>query len=215
MILCDKSIIEYNRQGLLIDGLLTPEQIDYQVRPNSFDLTLGGTWKKLRPNSYMNDEEHASIQFNDIFDKFICSSRLLGMFIDLDKPILYDEGEFEDFYILQPNEFILMASNEVLNIPAGIVAFVQGRSSIARVAIKTEDAGLIDAGFRGTVTFEIQNDSPYYIKIYKDMKIAHVHFEQAEVADKMYGDIKASKYQGQIEATSSKIHMESLKKADL
>ena len=99
-----------------------------------------------------------------------------------------------------------MASNEILNIPNGIIAFVQGRSSIARLAIQTEQAGLIDAGFRGTITFEVFNQSDNPVKLYKDMRIAQVYFFKAQYADRLYGKEHGSKYNGQIDPTESMIY---------
>lgn len=192
-VLSDRTILKYNRKGLLIEGNLSPSQI----QPNSIDLTLGKTWKKPKANSR----------------KFGCKC------IDPIKPIEYKEGVFNkstesslsvnDYYVLMPGEFILMASNEVLNIPNGILSFVQGRSSIARLAIQTEQAGLIDAGFRGTITFEVHNQSDKAIVLYAGMRVAQVYFFKAQYANKPYGSNgKGSKYQSQIEATGSRINLD-------
>jgi len=89
-----------------------------------------------------------------------------------------------------------------------VIAFVQGRSSIARLAVQTEQAGLIDAGFRGTITFEVFNQSDYPIILYPGMRIAQVYFFKAQYADKLYGSEKGSKYNGQIEATGSKVYLD-------
>lgn len=191
-VLSDKTILKYNRRGLLIEGPLKPSQI----QPNSIDLTLGTTWKKPKANS----------------KKFGCKC------IDPMKAIEYKEGVFNkpsdpnasnDYYVLMPGEFILMASNEVLNIPNGILSFVQGRSSVARIAIQTEQAGLIDAGFKGTITFEVHNQSDKAIVLYAGMRIAQVYFFKAQFANKPYGSKgKGSKYQSQIDATGSKINLD-------
>ena len=195
-VLSDHTIMEYNRKGILIEQPITKEQL----QPNSVDLTLADSWKILKPN-----------------DKIYHGSA-----INPAKPIEYIEGKFRTdnienvnipknskWYILEPHQFVLMASNEVLNIPNGILSFVQGRSSIARLAIQTEQAGLIDAGFRGTITFEVFNQSKYPIILYTGMRIAQVYFFKAEKADQIYGAInKGSKYYRQIEATGSKIHLD-------
>jgi dCTP deaminase len=196
-VLSDKSIMKYNEKHLLIEQPIKEEQL----QPNSVDLTLGNTWKKIKPNSHL----------------FVRDS------IDPRIPIEYESGLFEDKYIngedkslssthrswyrLMPKEFILMASNEILNIPNGILSFVQGRSSIARLAIQTEQAGLIDAGFRGTITLEVFNQSDYPIYLFSGMRIAQVYFFKAQYANKIYGSInKGSKYSNQIEATGSEIY---------
>lgn len=184
-VLSDRKILEYNKKGLLFETPIT----EAQLQPNSVDLTLADSWKILEPNTIRNT-------------------------IDSKMPIKYTEGSFikdskgGDFYVIRPKQFILMASNEILNIPNGIIAFVQGRSSIARLAIQTEQAGLIDAGFRGTITFEVFNQSEYPIVLYKGTRVAQVYFFKAQHAMVSYGSDKGSKYNGQILATGSRIHLD-------
>ena len=179
-VLSDRSIKKYMEKGLLITTPISKNQL----QPNSVDLTLGYTYKKLRPNA---------VRFSEMIDpKF---------------EMIYDSGEIYERYVLKPGEFILMASNEELNIPNGIISFVQGRSSIARLGIQTEQAGLIDAGFKGTITFEVFNQTEYDIYLYPGMRIAQLYFFKAEKADRPYGSNgKGSKYQKQIEATGSRIN---------
>lgn len=189
-VLNDSMILEMNKKGLLIEGEINPKQ----VQPNSVDLTLGNTYKIIRPN-----------------DRFLPSVEVgteYVPYIDLRKEIEYESGSVSSSFMIPPGEFILLASNEVLNIPNGILAFVQGRSSIARVGIQTEQAGLIDAGFRGTITFEVYNETPYYMALYPGMRIAQLYFFKALPADVPYGSDKGSKYANQIEATGSKIYMD-------
>ena len=202
-VLSDKTILNYNKQGLLIEGTLS----DSQVQPNSIDLTLGNTWKKLKYN-HVDIHDKVELGDNDAVS-------YIENCINPKNPIAYDEGLFtkdpdtgEEYYKLMPGEFILMASNEILNIPNGILSFVQGRSSIARLGIQTEQAGLIDAGFRGTITFEICNQSGYPLYLYKGMRVAQVYFFKAQLANKIYGVEKNSKYSNQIAATGSRIHMD-------
>lgn len=188
-VLSDRTILNYNRKGQLIE---TPLSLS-QVQPNSIDLTLANGWKRIKAE--------------------------YGQVLDPAKPIEYESGTFgrifEEtesdrpiYHIVHPKEFVLMASNEVLNIPNGIIAFVQGRSSIARLAIQTEQAGLIDAGFRGTITFEVFNQSEYPIKLYENMRIAQVYFFKAEYADRIYGKDHGSKYNGQIDPTESRLYQD-------
>lgn len=195
-VLSDKTIMKYNKNGLLIETPIT----NSQLQPNSVDLTLAGTWKKLNTNYVYVDGSAMSRVVNPMNE------------------IEYISGEFihagnfsggRDYYLLKPNEFVLMASNEVLNIPNGILSFVQGRSSIARLGIQTEQAGLIDAGFHGTITFEVKNESEETIILYEGMRIAQVYFFKSQYALHQYGSKgKRSKYQSQIDATGSKINMD-------
>lgn len=195
-VLSDRTIMEYNKKQLLIEQPIS----ESQLQPNSVDLTLATSVSVLKHNS---GEE-------------------LVKYIDTRKPIEYYSYEFNTatvtdekrygipagtrYYILHPGKFCLLASREILNIPNGILSFVQGRSSIARLAIQTEQAGLIDSGFRGTITFEVYNQSEFPIVIYEGMRVAQVYFFKAEKAEKIYGKDKNSKYSGQIEATGSRIN---------
>lgn len=198
-VLSDETIMDYNKKKILIEQPISK----VQLQPNSVDLTLGNTWKKLKKNV-----KHPSIP-SKMFNKNI------GL-IDTRVEQRYEEGVFEqhwynkneECYILQPGEFVLMASNEILNIPNGILCFVQGRSSIARLGIQTEQAGLIDAGFRGTITFEVENQTNYQIILYAGMRIAQVYFFKAQKAKNPYGSDRGSKYNGQIKATGSSIHLD-------
>lgn len=189
-VLSDSTILKYNKKGLLIEGKLKKEQI----QPNSIDLTLANTWAKMIPNSTNDNGKIIDPRYKVKYKKFTFKKEV-------------DEDEIErEYFILRPKEFVLMASNEVLNIPNGVIAFVQGRSSIARLAIQTEQAGLIDSGFNGTITFEVFNQSDHAIKLYKDMRIAQVYFFKSQYAKEIYGSDKGSKYFGQIEATGSRIN---------
>lgn len=184
-VLSDKTIVKYWKKGLLVENPISLNQ----VQPNSLDLTLGTSVRKIAKNKHE--------------------------VIDISQPIPYAAGEFTKdnngklSYIIQPKEFVLMASNEILNIPNGILSFVQGRSSVARLGIQTEQAGLIDAGFRGTITFEVYNQTNNPIKLYKGMRIAQVYFFKAQKALKPYSKSNGNKYRGQLEARGSQIFEDS------
>ena len=192
-VLSDREIIQMSAKGMLFETPIDPDQI----QPNSVDLRLGETCSELRVNTHLRGGGH---------------------YIDTHSEIKYRTGRFnfkldqngnkEPFYMLAPGEFVLMASKDVINIPNGIIGFVQGRSSIARLGIQTEQAGLIDAGFRGTITFEVFNQTKYYIKLYAGMRFAQVYFFHAQNADKLYGKEHQSKYMNQSSATGSKIHLD-------
>lgn len=178
-VLCDHTIKEMiTKKGLLINGLK-----EGCIQPNSVDLTLSNTVARMKPN-----------------DAF-------GL-IDLKKEIMYETDTFDDHIIIKPKEFLLLSTNEELIIPNGILAFVCGRSSIARAGIVTESAGLVDSGFRGHITAEIYNQTEYPIKMYRNMRFMQAYFLKAEEAIVPYGSEKNSKYNGQNVATGSRIHLD-------
>lgn len=200
-VLSDRTILKYNRKNLLIEGELRPEQI----QPNSIDLTLADSYRILKPNTY-------ALAWSAFAQAWLPDENQKP-WIDPALPPVYEEGKFEEVngrnvYVIGPGEFVLMASKEILNIPNGIISFVQGRSSIARLAIQTEQAGLIDAGFRGTITFEVFNQSEYPIMMIEGMRVAQVYFFKAQHSLAEYGPKKSSKYYNQIKATGSKIYLD-------
>lgn len=204
-VLSDRTILKYNSKNLLVEGKLN----ESQIQPNSIDLTLGNTWKKLKSNRI----DAIDLSKIELGDKY--SVPTIEHCIDPHNDITYVSGLFQideetgkEYYKIMPGEFVLMASNEILNIPNGILSFVQGRSSIARLGIQTEQAGLIDAGFRGTITLEVCNQTEYPIYLYKGMRVAQVYFFKAQTANKVYGSEKGSKYHNQIEATGSRVNMD-------
>jgi deoxycytidine triphosphate deaminase len=208
-VLSDRVIMRYNAKGLLIEQPISAAQL----QPNSVDLTLGITWKKLKPNAIVKidlpciDPKRPIEFYEGTFPKHL-NSNDPHRCCDRCSQCKLETCHHPQYYLLEPGEFVLMASNEIMNIPNGLMAFAQGRSSLARLAIQTEQAGLIDTGFRGTITFEVTNQSDYPIILYPGMRVAQVWFIKAQRALVPYGVEKASKYNDQIEAMQSKLHLD-------
>ena len=183
-LLNDREIAWFIANKNIIESIDEKFPLDYesQLQPNSFDLRIGTSCIKLdRPS---------------------------GGIIDIRKPIhtiqvnsLKENG----FITIDPGEFILVNTIEKLNIPNGMIGFVQGRSSIARMGLQTEQAGLVDAGFHGTITLEVYNESPYPVRLYTGTRVAQIHLTTTNKSNRIYGKNMNSKYNGQIEATASRI----------
>lgn len=111
---------------------------------------------------------------------------------------LYGRG-WEDYngsVIIKPYEFWLGDTLEFFKIPRGLVGFVQGKSTIGRNGLQIECAGLIDAGFSGTITLEFFNMAPWPIRLTPGMRIGQIHFSEAEEPKlKFYEEIGS--YNGQ------------------
>lgn len=83
----------------------------------------------------------------------------------------------ESGYTLAPSEFILGSTQEVLHIPDTIAARYEGKSSMGRLGLASHiTAGFIDPGFRGNLTLEIKNETPYPIKLESEMLIGQLCF---------------------------------------
>lgn len=87
-----------------------------------------------------------------------------------------DEPEYMDIYALEPNGFILGGTLEWVEMPPSLMGIVCGKSSLARVGLQVEAAGLVDPGWKGNLTLEMKNLSWNTIKLRAGMKIAQIYF---------------------------------------
>lgn len=140
--------------------------------------------------------------------------RLGYSFLTLREPrtvILGNEADYSPTYLegtqqlaIMPGEFLLATTLESFNIPNSIAAFVQGRSSIGRIGLSVQNAGFIDPGFRGHITLELKNESRNPIALVPGYPVAQVVFIESLLVEKPY----AGKYNGQIEATGSRMELD-------
>ena len=178
MILGDRQI----RRMIEKKGLVHPVKND-QINPASVNVTLGNTF--LVPN-------------------------MLGW-----REIqLGDHAEYERFEIdedscfsIPPGGFALATTRECVNLPHNIAAFVQGRSSIGRIGLTTQNAGFVDPGFHGHITLELVNESPNTINLYVGYPVAQLVFFECYPVEKPY----KGKYNDQVEATGSRMYMDGFK----
>lgn len=118
--------------------------------------------------------------------------------------IVIDEG---GYFVLQPGEFALGSTYERVRVPANLVARVEGRSSIGRIAVVVHaTAGFIDPGFEGEITLELSNLGRCAVKLYPGMRISQVVFHtMTSPAERPYGPARGSKYQGQAGPVASRL----------
>lgn len=101
----------------------------------------------LQPASY---DVHLSPYLVDPFDR------------DHEIKDVSDKG----YFVLKPDELWLGETSEWVNIPAGIAAKVEGRSSWGRLGLMTHiTAGFVDPGFRGTITLELYNVGKHPLRL--------------------------------------------------
>lgn len=178
MILNDISILEMIRNGFITN---TEEQY---VNPASLNIRLSGSYSRIEPT-------------------YVYKYPILV------EPVCYTLGEKPDYetftddnMIIRPGEFLLAATMEHFAFPNDISGIVKGRSSIGRIGLSVQNAGFIDPGFNGTITLELKNDSDIPICLPKGYPIGQVIFLETMLVSKPY----SGKYNGQIEATGSKLH---------
>ena len=149
------------------------------VNPASVNLCLGRTF--LTPNDYPPE---------------IC----LGDKLEYKRTFV---GVMEMFP-LKAGQFCLATTKEKIIMPNRVAAFVQGRSSIGRIGLTVQNAGFVDPGFTGHITLELVNESPVTIFLKPGYPVAQlVFFDVSPVADPYHG-----KYNGQIEATGSRMYQD-------
>ncbi|MCZ4495398.1 MAG: dCTP deaminase [Baekduia sp.] len=113
----------------------------------------------------------------------------------------------DDLFVIHPNEFVLGRTEERVEMPADLVARIEGKSSLGRLGLIVHaTAGFVDPGFHGTLTLEITNFNSVPIVLRPGLPIAQLSFMTLDqAAERPYGhpDL-GSHYQRQVDATESR-----------
>lgn len=126
--------------------------------------------------------------------------RLTSEVIDLKDEDSYEEIVIpEEGYVLMPGQCYLGATVEIFG-SEFYASLVTGRSSIGRKFITNHvTAGLIDQGFKGTITLEITVTKP--TRVYPEIPFGQIFWFVTKGDARLY----SGKYQGQMEPTLSQI----------
>ena len=185
MILSDADILRRLEEGDLVVEPL--DDIDLQVQPASIDLRLGREFLEFQrtniPCIHPNSESEVDEYVNET--------------------VVDPEGEF----ILHPGDFVLGTTKERVEIPSDLIAHVEGRSSLGRLAVVVHaTAGLCDPGYRGQITLELSNLGSAPVALTPGMRISQLTFTELKTpAERPYGSERGSKYQDQTGPQASKI----------
>jgi len=181
-------MVDWEIKSYISDGLVSISPYDESlVNPNSIDLRLSDGFITFGPTFHAIDPYNQQ----DISN---CGKPFATPDITID-----------------PGDFILGSSIEKITLPDNICAEVTGKSSLARLGIDVhKTAGWIDAGFSGTITFEISNCGMYPIKLKSGMTFAQLIFHKTEHCKIPYGNKPGSKYQGQQGPTKSRYYRNKL-----
>ena len=185
MILSDAGILRRLEEGdLVVEPLDDP---DIQIQPASVDLRLGREFLEFQhaniPCIHPNSENEVSEY--------------------VEETVVDEDGEF----ILHPGDFVLGTTYERVEIPDDLIAHVEGRSSLGRLAIVVHaTAGLADPGYKGQITLELSNLGTAPVALTPGMRISQLTFTELKTpADRPYGEERGSKYQDQSGPQASKI----------
>ena len=124
--------------------------------------------------------------------------------LDLDSEIVYRTIEDEEITI-PPHSFLLAATQEYIELPDNMTAFVEGRSSIGRMGLFIQNAGWVDPGFHGQITLELYNANSLPIRLKAGRRVCQLVFCQM---DQTALNPYRGKYQGQRNTTGSRIYQD-------
>jgi dCTP deaminase len=126
-----------------------------------------------------------------------------GIF-SMSHPPEYEEITADEF-IVPAHGFILATTQEVITLPNNLTAFVEGRSSIGRMGLFIQNAGWVDPGFEGHITLELFNANNAPMRVEAGRRICQLVIAEA---DQEVNNPYRGKYQGQRQATGSRIHLD-------
>ena len=118
------------------------------IRENGIDLRIGNQFARLQRTNKVFEEDENIENFYDI--------------INTSEIIVY------------PHEHLLMTTLEYIELPNDIMAFVNLRSTYARLGISIPPT-IVDAGFKGQLTIEIVG-SEFPVKLKKGIRFLHLIF---------------------------------------
>ena len=184
-VLCDRNITERILNGMIdFERSETDwETVQKQINPNTLDLTLGRfiQWPRETQEPLVFGRPYEPDKFWEL------------------KEVNPDEG-----ILLTPGDLFLGCSREFFRMPKDICGQVYTKSSLGRVFINHMMAGVIDAGFEGTITLELRNEGKHNVVIPYAARVVQIQFSYlSELPDHDYSQ-RTSRYMGQIRPEPSR-----------
>lgn len=188
MVLSDRDIVKALNEGRIrIDP--APD-LEKQLGSVSVDFRLGNTFMVFEHsrNSHIDPRNPQSIG-------------------EAMRTILVDD---DDSFIMQPGDFALASTKELLELPDDLLGRLEGRSSIARLGITVHStAAVFEPGWIGTATMELSNLGRMPVALYPGMRICAFSFETvSSPVMTRYRDKKGNKYAGQVDPRASQLSEE-------
>ncbi len=161
-----KQLIE--KDIIVVDPIL---DLDVQLTPAGIDLRL---------DVYFRELQHMKRGVIDLATELPSSE-----FYRLKELDLQREGE--EYYFIQPGDFVLAQSLEYVSIPSFIYGRLGGRSALAKSVIEVHATSeKIDPGFKGHLTFELKNIGKMPVRLYPLQRVANLMFEVISEVDFPY-----------------------------
>lgn len=188
MVLSDRDILEALKSGRIkIDP--APD-LEKQLGSVSVDFRLGNTFMVF---------EHSRFSFID--------PRHPQSIGDAMRTITVEDDEA---FIMQPGDFALASTKELLELPNDLLGRLEGRSSIARLGITVHStAAVFEPGWIGTATMELSNLGRMPVALYPGMRICAFSFQTvSSPVMTQYRDKVGNKYAGQVDPRASQLSEE-------
>jgi len=188
MILSDRDIKKYIREGKI---KITPKpNFKEQLGPCSLDLRLGKIFKTFK---------RAEFPFIDLKTKVPFEKIMTEIKLSPGKPL-----------IMQPGDFIIATTEEIIEIPPDLAARIDGRSSLGRLGIVIHiTAARFDPGWKGKAVIELGNLGIMPVALYPGMRICAITFETlSSPCEAPYLKQKDHKYAHQKSPRASRINQE-------
>ena len=190
MRLTDRQIEQYLDEGRII---LEPRPSVVDISGVTVDIHLGNEFRVL--------QDHAA-PYIDISGPREEIERAINSVMS--EPIVLTP---EQAFFIHPGEFALAVTHESVTLPANMVGWLDGRSSLARLGLMVHvTAHRIDPGWSGQVVLEFFNSGKLPLALRPMMKIGALSFELLEEdCLRPYSKRKDAKYKGQRGAVASRI----------
>lgn len=126
---------------------------------------------------------------------FIVMKRESFPVLDLDQEVSMERvGKYQhqirvnyhEAFILHPRQLVIGSTFEYIQVPAGLMCYVAGKSSWGRMGLIIATATKVDPGFKGCITLEIVNEGEVPIKLYPGLPIAQLVFHEASNKGDIY-----------------------------
>ena len=190
MRLSDTHIKEYIAQQRII---IEPSPTDEMISGVTVDLRLGNKFRVFQDHTaaYV-DLSGPKDQLNKAMESIMSDE------------IVLKEG---DAFFLHPGELALAMTYEKVTLPADVVGWLDGRSSLARLGLMVHvTAHRIDPGWSGNIVLEFYNSGKLPLALRPMMKIGAMSFEtMSGPAENPYNIRKDAKYKDQSSAVASRI----------
>jgi len=157
MLLNHKQIKELLKIGSIE---IDPFDEEMQLHPSSIDIRASDRFyrypKELEPELQILDPKNPYLNL-------------------LEKDYISDRG-----IIIEPSKFFLVESLEYIKLPENLAPFLQPKFRLARMGLQLINAGWLEHGFEGNLTFCLYNANDYPVRLFAQMAVAQIFLTKTD-----------------------------------